>query len=57
MFLAESGVTITSAVSSIMGIVSTMMTTITSNAILMAFMCAALIGIAIAVIKKLVGRY
>ena len=57
MLLAESGVTLTSAVSSIMGIVTTLMTTITSNAILMAFMCAGLIGVAIAVIKKLVGRY
>lgn len=57
MLLAESGPSITSAVSSIMGIVSTMMGTITSNAILMAFMCAGLIGIAIGVIKKLVGRY
>ena len=54
---ASTAPTITSAVSSLMGIVSTMMTTITSNAILMAFMCAGLIGIAIAVIKKLVGRY
>lgn len=57
MLLAESGVTLTSAVSSIMGIVTTLMTTISSNAILMAFMCAGLIGVAIAVIKKLVGRY
>ena len=57
MILAETGVTLTSAVSSIMGIVTSLMTTITSNAILMAFMCAGLIGIAIAVIKKLVGRY
>ena len=57
MILAETGVTLTSAVSSIMGIVTTIMTTITSNTILMAFMCAGLIGIAIAVIKKLVGRY
>ena len=57
MLLAETGVTLTSAVSSIMGIVTTLMTTITSNAILMAFMCAGLIGVAIAVIKKLVGRY
>ena len=39
------------AVSSVMGIVSTIMSTITSNSILMAFMCAGLIGIAIAVIK------
>ena len=54
---AATAPSITSAVSSNMGIVSTMMTTITSNAILMAFMCAGLIGIAIAVIKKLVGRY
>ena len=57
MILAETGWTLTSAVSSSMGIVTTLMTTITSNAILMAFMCAGLIGIAIAVIKKLVGRY
>ena len=57
MILAETGVTLTSAVSSIMGVVTTIMTTITSNTILMAFMCAGLIGIAIAVIKKLVGRY
>ena len=57
MLLAETGVTLTSAVSSIMGIVTSLMTTITSNAILMAFMCAGLIGVAIAVIKKLVGRY
>lgn len=54
---ATTGPTITTAVSSIIEIVSTMMTTITSNAVLMAFMCAGLIGIAIAVIKKLVGRY
>ena len=54
---ATTAPTITSAVSSIMGVVSTMMTTITSNAILMAFMCAGLIGIAVGVIKKLVGRY
>ena len=57
MLLAETGVTLTSAVSSIMGIVTSLMTTITSNAILMAFMCAGLIGVAIALIKKLVGRY
>ena len=57
MLLAETGVTLTSAVTSIMGIVTTLMNSITSNAILMAFMCAGLIGVAIAVIKKLVGRY
>ena len=45
------------AVTSVMGIVSSLMTTIQGNEVLMAFMCAGLIGIAIAVIKKLVGRY
>lgn len=47
----------TDAVSSVMGIVSSLMTTIQGNEILMAFMCAGLIGIAVGVIKKLVGRY
>ena len=45
------------AVKSVMGIVSSLMTTIQGNEILMAFMCAGLIGIAVGVIKKLVGRY
>ena len=45
------------AVKSVMGIVSSLMTTIHGNEILMAFMCAGLIGIAVGVIKKLVGRY
>ena len=45
------------AVASVMSIVNSLMTTIQGNAILMAFMCAGLIGIAVGVIKKLVGRY
>ena len=45
------------AVASVMGIVNSLMTTIQGNSILMAFMCAGLIGIAVGVIKKLVGRY
>ena len=47
----------TDAVTSVMGIVTSLMKTIQGNDVLMAFMCAGLIGIAIAVIKKLVGRY
>ena len=35
------------AVSSVMGIVTSLMTTIQGNEILMAFMCAGLIGIAV----------
>lgn len=45
------------AVASVMSIVTSLMTTIQGNEILMAFMCAGLIGIAVGVIKKLVGRY
>ena len=47
----------TDAVTSVMGIVSSLLTTIQGNSILMAFMCAGLIGIAVGIIKKLVGRY
>ena len=47
----------TDAVTSVMGIVTSLMKTIQGNEILMAFMCAGLIGIAVGVIKKLVGRY
>ena len=47
----------TDAVSSVMGIVSSFMTTIQGNDVLMAFMCAGLIGIAVSVIKKFVGCY
>ena len=47
----------TDAVTSVMGIVSSLMTTIQGNSILMAFMCAGLIGIAVGIIKKPVGRY
>ena len=43
----------TDAVTSLMGVVSTVMTTITGNAVLMTFFCAGIIGIAIAVVKKL----
>lgn len=52
--LAEaSTVTMTEAVTSIMGVVSTVMTTITGNATLMTFFCAGIVGIAIGICKKL----
>lgn len=43
----------TQAVSDVMGVVSTVMTTITGNAVLMAFFCAGIIGVAIAIVRKL----
>lgn len=52
--LAEaSTVSMTEAVTSIMGVVSTVMTTITGNAVLMTFFCASIIGVAIGIVKKL----
>lgn len=43
----------TEAVTSIMGVVSTVMTTITGNATLMTFFCAGIVGIGIGICKKL----
>lgn len=54
VLLAEgSAVTMTTAVTSIMGVVSTVMTTITENATLMTFFCASIVGIAIGIVKRL----
>lgn len=54
MLIAEtSTVSMTTAVTSFMDVVSTVMTTITGNAILMAFFCAGIVGIAIGVVKQL----
>lgn len=54
MLLAEaSTVSMTTAVASFMDVVSTVMTTITGNATLMAFFCAGIVGIAIGVVKQL----
>lgn len=59
MALLASGTTstggMTEAVSSIMGIVSTVMNTITGNETLMAFFCAGIVFIAIGVVKRLRG--
>ena len=49
---AEAG-TLTSGVSSVMGVVSTVMTTITDNSILTAFFVAPIIGVVIGVVRKL----
>lgn len=52
--LAEaSTVSMTEAVTSIMGVVSTVMTTITGNAVLMTFFCASIVGVAIGIVKRL----
>lgn len=57
MLLAEAGTnTMTTAVTSLMSVVSTVMTTITGNETLMVFFCAGVVGIAIGVVKKLRTR-
>lgn len=56
MLAEASTVTMTTAVSSFMEVVSTVMTTITGNATLMVFFCAGIVGIAIGVVKKLRTR-
>lgn len=54
MLLAESSTnTMTTAVTSLMDVVSTVLTTITGNATLMVFFCAGVVGIAIGVVRKL----
>lgn len=57
MLLAETGAnTMTTAVTSLMSVVSTVMTTIAGNETLMVFFCAGVVGIAIGVVKKLRTR-
>lgn len=54
MLLAEAGTnTMTTAVTSLMDVVSTVLTTITGNTTLMVFFCAGVVGIAIGVVRKL----
>lgn len=54
MLLAEAGgKTMTTAVGSLMEVVSTVITTITGNPTLMVFFCAGVVGIAIGVVRKL----
>ena len=56
MLAEASTVTMSTAVSSFMEVVSTVMTTISGNATLMVFFCAGIVGIAIGVVKKLRTR-
>lgn len=57
MLLAEAGAnSMTTAVGSLMDVVSTVMTTITGNSILLTFFCAGIVGIAIGVVKRLRTR-
>jgi len=49
------GTQITDAVTSIMGVVSTVITTITSTPLLMIFLSASLVGIGVGIFKKLKG--
>lgn len=53
MLVAAEAGTLTSGVSSVMGVVSTVMTTITGNPILTAFFVAPIIGVVIGVVRKL----
>lgn len=52
MVLAEAG-TITEAVTSIMGVVSTVITTVTNNQILLVFFASGVVGIAIGIVRGL----
>lgn len=52
----EGGASLTDAVSSIMSVVTTVMTTITGNTILLTFFCASIVGVAIGIVKRLRAR-
>lgn len=51
--MVAEGLGMTDAVTSIMSVVSTVMSTITGNSILLTFFCASIVGIAIGIVKKL----
>ena len=54
MLIAETGgISMTTAVGSLMDVVSTVITSITGNPTLMVFFCAGVVGIAIGVVRKL----
>lgn len=53
MLAEASTVSMTTAVTSFMDVVTTVMTTITGNTTLMVFFCAGIVGIAIGVVKNL----
>ena len=51
--VAAEAATMTSAITEIMSVVTTVMSTITGNAILLTFFCASIVGIAIGIVKRL----
>lgn len=51
--MAVEGGTITEAVSSIMGVVNTVITTVTNNPILLVFFASGVVGIAIGIVHRL----
>lgn len=51
--MAVEGGSITEAVSSIMGVVSTVITTVTNNPILLVFFASGVVGIAIGIVRGL----
>lgn len=53
MAVQSAGGTITEAVSSIMGVVSTVITTVTNNQILLVFFASGVVGIAIGIVHRL----
>lgn len=57
MVLLSSAPTVSGSVTEVMSIVSSLMTTIENNSLLFMFAVAGLIGIAIGVVRALIGRY
>lgn len=55
--LATTTPTVSSSVSDVMTIVNSIMTTIEGNSLLFMFAVAGLIGIAVGVVRSLIGRY
>lgn len=57
MIALSAAPTVAGSVSEVMTIVSSLMTTIENNSLLFMFAVAGLIGIAIGVVRSLIGRY
>lgn len=55
--IATTTPTVADSVSNVMSIVNSLMTTIEGNSLLFMFAVAGLIGIAIGVVRALIGRY
>lgn len=57
MILLDGAPTVAGAVSDVMSIVSSVVTVVEGNSLFFMFACAGLIGIAVGVVRKLIGRY